>query len=172
MLAFLTFFDKIIVRKGQRDDEMRVSDMIASWLMNMMDDENGTVEVQRSELADRFSCVPSQINYVIETRFSPEHGFLVESRRGGGGYIRIKRVSIDPQTAVMHAINAIGDEIDAKSASAVLSNLVSLGRLTERECRLLTHAVSNRALQPADKSCRDHLRANLLKTALVSILTD
>ncbi len=150
---------------------MRISDMIASWLYDMLDDENGTIEVQRSELADKFSCVPSQINYVIDTRFSPEHGYLVESRRGGGGYIRITRVNLDPQTAVMHTINAIGDAIDLSSAKAVLSNLITLGKISEREGHMLVNAVSPRSLQTLDKDQQDKLRAAILKGALIAVLT-
>ena len=70
------------------------------------------LELQRSDLAQRFGCVPSQINYVMSTRFSPEHGYIVESRRGGGGYIRIRRVQMDRQTLLMHVINSIGGELD------------------------------------------------------------
>ena len=70
------------------------------------------LEVQRSDLAQRFNCVPSQINYVMSTRFSPERGYIVESRRGGNGYIRITRVRVDRQTLMMHVINSLGAQVD------------------------------------------------------------
>ena len=74
---------------------MGISDLIASFLQDSLDTaENGVLEVQRSELAQRFNCVPSQINYGMSTRFSPERGYIVESRRGGNGYIRITRVQV------------------------------------------------------------------------------
>ena len=91
---------------------MGMSDIIAGFIQETLSEMNGCAEIQRSELANRFKCVPSQINYVISTRFSPEHGYIVESRRGGGGFIRITRVNMDPERLIMHTINAIGDEID------------------------------------------------------------
>ena len=103
---------------------MRISDLIADFILNGMSDE-GEVELQRAELASRFNCVPSQINYVIATRFSPEHGYLVESRRGGGGYIRITRLQTDRPSMIMHAINAIGDTLSFQSAVAFMKNLLS-----------------------------------------------
>ena len=87
------------------------------------------LEVQRSDLAQKFNCVPSQINYVMTTRFSPEHGYLVESRRGGGGYIRITQVRTDRKTLLMHVVNSVGAEMDLPSARAILTNLVQSGAL-------------------------------------------
>ena len=103
---------------------MGITDMIAGFIQEALDDAGGVLEMQRGDLAQRFGCVPSQINYVMSTRFSPEHGYIVESRRGGGGYIRITRVHVDRQTLMMHVINSIGSEIDPASARAILSNLV------------------------------------------------
>ena len=96
--------------------------MIASFLQESLDEaEDGVLEVQRSDLAQRFNCVPSQINYVMSTRFSPERGYIVESRRGGNGYIRITRVRVDRQTLLMHVINSLGERMDLPSARAILS---------------------------------------------------
>ena len=81
---------------------MGTSDLIARFIMEALDNEEGIAELQRSMIANRFGCVPSQINYVISTRFSPEHGYVVESRRGGGGYIRIKRVRSSPTLSNPH----------------------------------------------------------------------
>ena len=82
---------------------MGISDLIAGFIQDALDEANGVLELQRSDLAQRFGCVPSQINYVMSTRFSPEHGYIVESRRGGGGYIRIRRVQMDRQASWMGA---------------------------------------------------------------------
>lgn len=107
---------------------MGISDLIASFLQDSLDTaEDGVLEVQRSELAQRFNCVPSQINYVMSTRFSPERGYIVESRRGGNGYIRITRVQVDRATLMMHVINSLGSSVDLASARAILSNLVQSG---------------------------------------------
>ncbi|MGN0508698.1 MAG: CtsR family transcriptional regulator, partial [Ruminococcus sp.] len=77
---------------------MRMSDLVAEYIMQMLDEQNGSAEIQRNELAGNLGCVPSQINYVITSRFTPEQGYIVESRRGGGGYIRISRVKMDRGT--------------------------------------------------------------------------
>jgi len=103
---------------------MGISDLIAGFIQQELDEAGGALELQRSDLAQRFNCVPSQINYVMSTRFSPEHGYIVESRRGGGGYIRITRVQVDRQTLLMHVINTIGDTLDYASARAITQNLV------------------------------------------------
>ena len=68
---------------------MRISDSVANYILQLLQETNGTAEIQRNELASYLGCVPSQINYVITSRFTPEQGYLVESRRGGGGYTRI-----------------------------------------------------------------------------------
>ena len=84
---------------------MGISDLIASFLQESLEEaDGGVLEVQRNDLAQRFNCVPSQINYVMSTRFSPERGYIVESRRGGNGYIRITRVRVDRQTLLMQAV--------------------------------------------------------------------
>ena len=117
---------------------MGISDLIASFLKESLDEaEDGVVEVQRNDLAQRFNCVPSQINYVMSTRFSPERGYIVESRRGGNGYIRITRVRVDRQTLLMHVINSLGERMDLPSARAILSNLVQSGALEESLGRAL-----------------------------------
>ena len=80
---------------------MKMSDTIADFILDCLSSGGGVAELQRRGLAERFSCVPSQINYVIETRFTPENGYLVESRRGGGGYIRIVRVQDDKERMLL-----------------------------------------------------------------------
>lgn len=147
---------------------MGISDLIASFLQESLEEaENGVLEVQRSDLAQRFNCVPSQINYVMSTRFSPERGYIVESRRGGNGYIRITRVQIDHQTLLMHVINSLGDEVDLPSARAILSNLVQSGALEENMGRALLTAVGDKALAAVPKEKRDCVRAAILKQVLI-----
>ena len=147
---------------------MGISDLIASFLQESLEEaENGVLEVQRSDLAQRFNCVPSQINYVMSTRFSPERGYIVESRRGGNGYIRITRVQIDHQTLLMHVINSLGDEVDLPSARAILSNLVQSGALEENMGRALLAAVGDKALAAVPKGKRDCVRAAILKQVLI-----
>lgn len=149
---------------------MGVSDLIASFIDEMLKEENGVAELQRAEIANRFNCVPSQINYVISTRFSPEHGYIVESRRGGGGYIRIQRVRVDPKKLIMHMINAIGDRLDLNTAAALISNALQGGAITEESARMMLAAVSDASLRPVDRFAREYLRASILKQMLIKTM--
>ena len=149
---------------------MGISDGIASFIYELLNEADGTAEMQRAELASRFNCVPSQINYVISTRFSPEHGYIVESRRGGGGYVKITRVTVDPERLIMHTINAIGDSIDQKSSVALISNLVQNEVVGTQTAKLLLSATGTNALRPVPPQERDALRANILKQMLVNII--
>ena len=126
---------------------MGISDLIASFLQESLEEtDGGVLEVQRNDLAQRFNCVPSQINYVMSTRFSPERGYIVESRRGGNGYIRITRVRVDRQTLLMQVINTLGSQVDLASARAILNNLVQAGALEENAGRSILAAVGDKAL--------------------------
>ena len=142
--------------------------MIASFLQQSLEEaENGVLEVQRNDLAQRFNCVPSQINYVMSTRFSPERGYIVESRRGGNGYIRITRVRVDRQTLMMHVINSLGDSVDLPSARAILTNLVTSGALEENLGRTILASVGDKALAAVPRQTRDQVRADILKQVLI-----
>ena len=157
---------ELIFWKGEM--QVGISDLIASFLQESLDEaENGVVEVQRNDLAQRFNCVPSQINYVMSTRFSPERGYIVESRRGGNGYIRITRVQVDRQTLMMHVINSIGERMDLPSARAILSNLVQSGALEEPLGRSILAAVGDKALAAVPRETRDTVRADILRNVLI-----
>ena len=150
---------------------MGISDLIAGFLQDCLDTaEDGVLEVQRNDLAQRFNCVPSQINYVMSTRFSPEHGYIVESRRGGNGYIRITRVQVDRQTLLMHVINTLGDQVDLPSARASLGTLVQAEAIDAASGQLLLTAVGDKALYRVPRSIRDGVRADVLKQALVLLV--
>ena len=147
---------------------MGISDLIASFLQESLEAaEDGVLEVQRNDLAQRFNCVPSQINYVMSTRFSPERGYIVESRRGGNGYIRITRVHVDRQTLMMHVINTLGNRVDLPSARAILSNLVHTGALNEGIAKVILAAVSDKALASVPREYRDTIRADIMKQVLI-----
>lgn len=146
------------------------SDLIARFIQSELEAANGVLELQRSDLAQRFGCVPSQINYVMSTRFSPEHGYIVESRRGGGGYIRITRVRMDRHTLLMHVINSVGDSLDLASARAILSNLVQSQALEAQVGQTLLWALSDSALRAVPKEQRDILRAGIFKQVLVHLV--
>jgi transcriptional regulator CtsR len=121
---------------------MRISDLIARYIEEELERRKGSVQLSRSELAEHFNCVPSQINYVLTTRFTPEHGYTVDSRRGGGGYIRITRVSMDRVLLMMHVINAVGLAIDERTAVAFLQNLTSDGVIEPRTAAIIHAAIS------------------------------
>ncbi len=147
---------------------MGISDLIASFLQDSLDTaENGVLEVQRSDLAQRFNCVPSQINYVMSTRFSPERGYIVESRRGGNGYIRITRVRVDRETLLMDVINSLGGSVDLSSARAILSNLVQSGAMDRALGQTILTAVGDKALGQVPREKRDAVRADILKQVLI-----
>ena len=149
---------------------MGISDLIAGFISDVLDRSDGRAELQRSELAQKFNCAPSQINYVISTRFSPEHGYIVESRRGGGGYIRIRRVEIPRKQLIMHTINSLGSEIDSRSATAMLSNLAYAGAIDAQSMAIMTAAISDQALKPVPIEKRNNTRANILKYMLINFI--
>jgi len=146
-----------------------ISDIIAGFIDEVLSDTGGTAELQRAELATRFNCVPSQINYVISTRFSPEHGYIVESRRGGGGYIRIRRIAVDSEMLLMHTVNAIGDRVDTSTVAALLTNLRHNKVINDSDVKLIMSAIGTNALRPANPLERDTLRASILKQMLMHI---
>ena len=149
---------------------MRISDEIAAYILHIMENaENGYAELQRNVLAEELRCVPSQITYVLTSRFTPEQGYLVESRRGGGGYIRIRRVQPEnPQIPLMHVINAIGDSLVPAAAEAILQSLVYQGFLKEQAAVIMASALSDRCYRDIPVEYRDRLRASLLKNMLAA----
>lgn len=149
---------------------MGMSDLIAGFINELLSGDNGTAELQRSDLASRFNCVPSQINYVISTRFSPEHGYIVESRRGGGGYIRITKVRTDPKMLIMHTVNAIGDEIGRNTASALITNLLDSAAIDKGSARLMLAALSDASLRELRPDMRDRVRAAIFKQMLINVI--
>lgn len=150
---------------------MRLSDIITNEIMRMLNEsEINTAEIQRNEFAALMGCAPSQINYVLSSRFTPEHGYIIESRRGGGGYIRIKRITLNHTSAIMHIINSIGDRIDALSTRIVIENCLETDLIEQKQAELMYAAVSNAALQAVPPVLRDSLRASLLKQMLLTLI--
>lgn len=149
---------------------MGISDLIAAFIQQELEETDGVLELQRSDLAARFNCVPSQINYVMSTRFSPEHGYIVESRRGEGGYIRISRVRVDRQTLLMHVINSLDDTLDLPTARAITQNLVDSDAISLEAGRLILSAVGDRALQRISPASRSALRCDIFKEILIHLV--
>ena len=148
---------------------MRLSDLLTEYIMELIDAE-GNAEIRRNELADHFGCVPSQIIYVITSRFTSELGYVVESKRGGGGYIRITRIKTDKNTALMHIINSIGRELDNITAQVMIKNLLSSSIIGEEAARIMLSATSERSLGLVPTPQRDKVRATMYKNMLLSII--
>jgi len=144
-----------------------ISSEIARMILDMLE-ESGHAEIQRNVLAQRLGCVPSQINYVISSRFSPEMGFVVESRRGGGGYIRIRRVNTDRGTALPALINAIGPRIDEATVRAHINNLYGQDLMSAEAAALMQTATGDSALRSLPAGVvRDTVRAGVFKQMLL-----
>ncbi len=148
---------------------MRMSDLVAQYILNMLEAQDGSAEIQRNELAGSLGCVPSQINYVITSRFTPEQGYIVESRRGGGGYIRISRVKMDKGTAIMHIVNSIGNHLDRASAEAMLKNMLQQDMMALQTAKVIAAALSDRTLRSVEPIKRDELRASLFKNMIITL---
>ena len=146
---------------------MRMSDIIEEFIKELFD-EADSVEIQRNELAEQFKCVPSQINYVISTRFKPSQGYYVESRRGGGGHITIKKVNNTKSDYIMHIINNIGAEITSNEVDILISDFLTYNILETKEAKLLKVATSDNVLQ-LDKELKDKVRARILKNMLLNL---
>ena len=148
---------------------MRMSDLVAQYILEMLDEQNGSAEIQRNELAGNLGCVPSQINYVITSRFTPEQGYIVESRRGGGGFIRISRVKMDKGTALMHIINSVGDRLEKSAAEVMLRNMLQRSMLELTTAKVIAAALSDRTLKNVEQEKRDVVRADLFKNMLLTL---
>jgi transcriptional regulator CtsR len=145
--------------------------MIAGMIQQMLSDaDNGIAEIQRNELASRLGCVPSQINYVITSRFTPEQGYLVESRRGGGGYIRITKIKFDRYHMLLHIINSIGSKIDGESARIFVGNLNESGLIGDETAYLMQAVLSDMCYREVPQECKDGLRASLFKQMLAVLM--
>ena len=150
---------------------MRMSDLVTQQILAMLEQSSDSIaEIRRNELAEQLGCVPSQINYVLTSRFTPEQGYIVESRRGGGGYIRITRVKVDRTTALMHIINSIGTDLDRTTARAILMNLAEQGMVDPRSAALIDAALSEKSHASVPPALRGRLRAAVMKNMLLTLI--
>lgn len=149
----------------------RLSDLIENFIKQMLaDSDEDILEIQRNELANSFKCAPSQINYVLTTRFTVDKGYYVESRRGGGGCIKIKRANIDKNDYLKESIwDNIGYEISQQDARDYIELFLERGFITEREAKLMGVVTSDKTLG-LDSKTRDSLRSTLLKTMLIALI--
>lgn len=150
----------------------RLSDIIEEFIKEMFNNNsnNSVIFIQRNELADQFRCAPSQINYVLTTRFTYEKGYLIESKRGGGGHIAIKQLEKDCFNNREEVINeSIGDTITYHNASALLDHLHESEIINKRECEIMKMAVNDRSLASSEN--RNKVRADILKGMIMIILS-
>lgn len=148
---------------------MNISNIIAAMISDMLE-EDGCTEIQRNELAQKIGCVPSQINYVISSRFTPEHGYIVESRRGGGGYIRITRADFDINSLKMHLVNSIGQSLEDGVCRAHIKNLYEREIIDEKTAKIMLSALCGNAYRDIPKEYGDTVRASIFKQMILNIL--
>ncbi|MGI6152796.1 MAG: CtsR family transcriptional regulator [Christensenellaceae bacterium] len=149
-----------------------LSDHIESFIKELLGEEDGTCEIGRNDLAQKFNCAPSQINYVLTTRFSPSRGYVIESRRGGGGYIRVIRLDIDRSDYILDMIGQSlsgQDGISMRQAAELVDGLLAVGFIDKKMRGMILAAISDKALLVPDEY-RDVLRKNILKEILISII--
>jgi transcriptional regulator CtsR len=149
---------------------MLISDAIAQMIEEMLAENGGSLDIKRNELAGRVGCAPSQINYVITSRFTPERGYIIESRRGGGGYVRIIKKEMGRDTYLMHCVFALGDSIDAQSAAAFFQSLEDRGFIDSSVRRTMNAVVSTSALSKVAPVYRNSLRADIIRQFLLSLM--
>lgn len=149
----------------------KLSNVIEQFIKTLLREaEDGIIEIGRNELAQQFDCAPSQINYVLTTRFTSDKGYYIESRRGGGGYIKIVRLNINDNEYINNLIsNIIGDSITKTKAFGLIDNFIEEKVLTEREGAIIKSAISDRTLQISEQ--KNELRANILKSILIVLLS-
>ncbi|MDS9471972.1 CtsR family transcriptional regulator [Sporosarcina pasteurii] len=148
-----------------------ISDIIEGYLKAIIEEEqDGVIEIKRSEVAEKFQCVPSQINYVINTRFTAERGYAVESKRGGGGYIRIFRVRANTRKDLIeHILAGLQNGVSHTMAFDIVYRLLEEEVITDRESKLILAAVDRATIRiPLPE--RDELRARVLHAMLVTLI--
>ena len=149
---------------------MVLSQYIARVLEEMLEESGGDLSIVRNDIALRFGCVPSQINYVIASRFTPERGYLVESRRGGGGFVRIRKVPMGKNEYLMRFFHAVGLSLDSESARIYLGELVKAQILSDKEGELLAAALSRRALSSLPRGVHEKIRAEIFRSVILELL--
>lgn len=147
---------------------MRIADIIEDFIKEMLEEDNSAI-IQRNDLAEHFNCVPSQINYVIATRFTPIQGYYVESQRGGGGYIKISRADITKSEYLMHIITNLGNTITAKEIDIFVNNFLDNEIINEKEAKLIKSATNDKALISLGQN-KDIIRAKIFRNMLITLI--
>lgn len=147
---------------------MNLSNAIAEMISEMLE-EKSEIEFQRNILAQTLGCVPSQINYVLSSRFTPERGFIVESRRGGGGCIKITRITYDKNELILQVISRVGEKTDEATVKGYVVNLMYNNLISERDAALILAATSDTVMRSLPYEYRNGLRATIFRQMLLEI---
>jgi transcriptional regulator CtsR len=167
-----------LVKDGQhlgcnlrKEEGMRLSDAIEAFIKDLWVQDEAEVELKRNELAEYFRCAPSQINYVLSTRFTPDHGYAIESRRGGGGFIRIIRVERTGRESFRYLLHErVGEAISAKEAQILCLQLAEQGTISQEDADLMNAALHPQSQAvPIPERLKDAIRAKTLKNMLLSL---
>lgn len=147
-----------------------LSDHIESFIKELLMEDEGMAELQRNELAQRFNCAPSQINYVLTTRFSPSRGYITQSRRGGGGYIRVIQLDIDENEYIRDIIeDKLTGGVGMRQAAELIDGMVETGLIDKKAKNIILAAISDKALDVPNE-VKNELRSSILKEILISTL--
>ena len=147
-----------------------ISDQIEKFLIVTLGD-NDSIDITRNSLAEYFSCVPSQINYVLETRFTVDRGFIVESKRGGGGFVKISKIKTSDSNNYLNSLflESVGDDLSEKRLSQILDKLVSDEIVSEKEKILIEASLSDDSLS-MPFTIRDKVRAKAFKNVILKLM--
>lgn len=161
------------VKDGQKKGVIvmaRLSDVIEEFIKSLIKQSEGELEFQRNELAEYFECAPSQINYVLATRFSLDRGYYIESRRGGGGFVRIVKLDLDEDDYLLYLINKrIGTTISQQEAKDIVTNILERGIINAREAAIMEAGLMDKVIG-IPTNVRGVIRANMLRAMLVAVL--
>lgn len=138
----------------------------------LAEQEAGMLEIQRSLLSELFECVPSQINYVLATRFSLLDGYLVETRRGGGGYVRIVAIPLESRDDMQELLDAVGGAIGEREGERLLKRLAKAGILSPETAGLFTALFKDRVMRVTPEIDAAALRAHLLHHLIANCTVD
>lgn len=151
----------------------RLVDVIEMMIKQMIDENDGCATINRSILAEKANCVPSQVTYVLSTRFSSGNGYIVESRRGGGGQITITRVQpLSKRDYIRGVLESIDGDLTQQEAKTLLENTIACGAISAREGTAVMAAVSDRALTKVDSDIRSVVRADIFRNAMLGLMID
>jgi len=147
-----------------------LTDRLAELIEQMLDAGHGLLELQRNDFAQRNGVVPSQISYVIASRFTPQRGYIVESRRGGGGCIRIQKIQLSADEYLLHLFSSLCESLEADSCTAIIARLFADGFIGRREAYLLSHMLTESAMEDMPKERRAECRCELFRHALLALI--